>query len=230
MSKIAKNQNIYAVLAEKAAESTDLHLLIKNIISETLEFMKAASGSIMVYDNEEDALKLYASSSHPIFAKELSQKDKNTKLCDKKSIAVEVFKTNSPIIFKKTESIKTSRLKLSREKDKGSFISFPLTIRKKTIGVMNINRTTKQASFNEDDLDKISGIAVLIASLIDKETLLERVETNRKEISALYQMSNLLSESNDFKGRLEEFLSKLSKELGMKRSAVIKAVQNQSSK
>ena len=123
-----------------------------------------------------------------------------------------------------------TKLKLSRESDKGSFISFPLTIRKKTIGVMNINRTTKQASFNEDDLDKISGIAVLIASLIDKETLLERVETNRKEISALYQMSNLLSESNDFKGRLEEFLSKLSKELGMKRSAVIKAVQNQSSK
>ncbi len=230
MSKIAKNQNIYAVLAEKAAESTDLHLLIKNIISETLEFMKAASGSIMVYDNEEDALKLYASSSHPIFAKELSQKDKNTKLCDKNSVAVEVFKTNSPIILKKTENIKSSKLKLSREKDKGSFISFPLTIRKKTIGVMNLNRTSKQATFTKEDLGKVGAIAVLIASLIEKETLMERIETNRKEISALYQMSNLLSETNDFKGRLEEFLSKLSKELGMKRSAVIKTTQEVSNK
>ncbi len=229
MGNMAKKQNIYAVLAEKAAESTDMHLLVKNIISETLDYMEAASGSIMVYDKEEGTLKLYASSSHPIFAKELPR-NPHTKIENNNSIAVEVFKTNSPIVFAKTQKMNKTKLKLSRESDKGSFISFPLTIRKKTIGVMNINRTTKQASFNEDDLDKISGIAVLIASLIDKETLLERVETNRKEISALYQMSNLLSESNDFKGRLEEFLSKLSKELGMKRSAVIKAVQNQSSK
>lgn len=229
MSNLAKKQNIYAVLAEKAAESTDMHLLIKNIISETLDYMEAASGSIMVYDKEEGTLKLYASSSHPIFAKELPSNPK-TKIEKNNSIAVEVFKTNSPIVFTKTEKMNKTKLKLSRESDKGSFISFPLTIRKKTIGVMNINRTSKQVSFNEGDLDKISGIAVLIASLIDKESLLERVETNRKEISALYQMSNLLSESNDFKGRLEEFLSKLSKELGMKRSAVIKAVSNNSSK
>ena len=229
MSNLAKKQNIYAVLAEKAAESTDMHLLIKNIISETLDYMEAASGSIMVYDKEEGTLKLYASSSHPIFAKELPSNPK-TKIEKNNSIAVEVFKTNSPIVFTKTEKMNKTKLKLSRESDKGSFISFPLTIRKKTIGVMNINRTSKQVSFNEGDLDKISGIAVLIASLIDKETLLERVETNRKEISALYQMSNLLSESNDFKGRLEEFLSKLSKELGMKRSAVIKAVSNYSGK
>ena len=229
MNKVAKKQNIYAILAEKASESTDLRLLIKNIISETLDYMEAASGSIMVYDKEENSLKLYASSSHPIFAKD-APKNTKTKVVNNNSIAVEVFKTNSPIIFEKSEKITKSKLKLSRENDKGSFISIPLTISKKTIGVMNINRTPKQESFNEDDLGKVSAIAVLIAGLIDKETLLERIETNRKEISALFQMSNLLSETNDFKGRLEEFLSKLSIELGMKRSAIIKTTSVPSKK
>ncbi|MBP5467854.1 MAG: hypothetical protein J6Z11_01260, partial [Candidatus Riflebacteria bacterium] len=109
MSNLAKKQNIYAVLAEKAAESTDMHLLIKNIISETLDYMEAASGSIMVYDKEEGTLKLYASSSHPIFAKELPSNPK-TKIEKNNSIAVEVFKTNSPIVSTKTEKMNKTKL------------------------------------------------------------------------------------------------------------------------
>ena len=56
MNKVAKKQNIYAILAEKASESTDLRLLIKNIISETLDYMEAASGSIMVYEKKKTVL------------------------------------------------------------------------------------------------------------------------------------------------------------------------------
>ncbi|MBR4329237.1 MAG: GAF domain-containing protein, partial [Candidatus Riflebacteria bacterium] len=231
MSKNPVNENnFYAVLAEKAAEATDLRLLVQNIIQYTLDYMKAAFGSIMVYNKEDDSLKLYASSSHPVFAKG-AVKDKKTKISKSDSIAAKVFSSGKPIIFKNNAKSETSKLKLSRADDNGSFMSVPLTISKKTIGVINLNRTTEQESFSTSDLVKLSGINAFIASLIDKETLLEKIETNRKEISALYQMSNLLSESNDFKGRLEEFLSKLSKELGMKRSAIIKTIpQNDKNK
>ena len=219
----SKNKNIYAKLAEKAAESTDLHLLIKNIIAETLDYMQAASGSIMVYDNEEDSLKLYASSSHPLLSKD-KIKSKTTKVSKSDSIAARVFQTGTPIVCAKMTNKNSSKLKAARSNDEGSFLSIPLTLTKKTIGVMNFNRTPDQPSFTEDDLTKISGINTLIASLIDKENLLERIETNRKEITALYQMSNMLSEANDFKGRLEEFLTKLANELGMKRSAIIRTI------
>ena len=221
--KTANENNIYAILAEKAAEATDLRLLVQNIIQYTLDYMKAAFGSIMVYNKEDDSLKLYASSSHPVFAKG-AVKDKKTKISKSDSIAAKVFSSGKPIIFKNNAKSETSKLKLSRADDNGSFMSVPLTISKKTIGVINLNRTTEQESFSTSDLVKLSGINAFIASLIDKEALLEKIETNRKEISALYQMSNLLSESNDFKGRLEEFLLKLSKELGMKRSAIIKTI------
>ncbi len=221
--KPANENNIYAILAEKAAEATDLRLLVQNIIQHTLDYMQAAFGSIMVYNKEDDSLKLYASSSHPVFAKG-AVKDKKTKISKSDSIAAKVFSSGKPIIFKKDTKTNASKLKLSRADDNGSFMSVPLTISKRIIGVINLNRTPKQESFNSNDLVKLSGINVFIASLIEKETLLEKIETNRKEISALYQMSNLLSESNDFKGRLEEFLLKLSKELGMKRSAIIKTI------
>ena len=75
--KTIKDKNIYAVLAEKAAEATDLRLLVQNIISQTLDYMEAAFGSIMVYDKEDDSLKLYASSTHPVLAKGLI-KEKTT--------------------------------------------------------------------------------------------------------------------------------------------------------
>jgi diguanylate cyclase (GGDEF)-like protein len=225
--KTIKDKNIYAVLAEKAAEATDLRLLVQNIISQTLDYMEAAFGSIMVYDKEDDSLKLYASSTHPVLAKGLI-KEKTTKVSKSDSIAAKVFSSGKPIIFGNNSKGNLSKIKFSRGNDNSSFMSVPLTISKKTIGVINLNRTPQQESFTEDDLIKLSGINAFIASLIDKETLLEKIETNRKEISALYQMSNLLSESNDFKGRLEEFLVELSKELGMKRSAIIKYIDNDS--
>lgn len=221
MTKVkANNQNIHAILAEKAAEATDLHLLIKSIISETLDYMKAASGSIMVYDNEAEGLKLYLSSSHPILAKGLAKKQ-ITKISSSQSVSAKVFTTGKAIISDERENL-NNKTKLSRENDKASFLSAPLKINQKTIGVMNLNRRSNQEKFSAVDLEKLSGINTLIASLIDKENLLERIEENRKEITALFQMSSLLSESNDFTGRLEEFLNKLSKELGMKRSAIIK--------
>ena len=59
-----KTLEFHARLAEKAAETEDLHLLVEAIISETW-FMNASSGSIMVFDPEENCLKLYVSSHHP---------------------------------------------------------------------------------------------------------------------------------------------------------------------
>ena len=211
------NNNILALLAEKAAEATDLRLLIQSIITETINYMEAASGSIMVYDSDEDCLKLYVSSSHPSLSKDMTS-DSIKKIPLKDSISAQVFKSGKPLINNKSTNVK-----LSRKNDSGSYLSVPLIINKKHIGVMNLNRLPEQKNFEDKDLERLSGINAFIAGLIDKEDLLERIEENRKEISALFNMSSLLSETNDFAGRLEEFLRLLSEELGMKRSAIVKA-------
>lgn len=223
MTKLQQTSpNILATLAEKAAEATDLHLLIQNIIKEIIDYMEAVSGSIMVYDSEENCLKLYVSSSHPVLAKGL-QKSSVKRIALNDSVSAQVFKSGKAIISNPKYSPKEN-IKLTRKNDSGSFMSVPLKINKKSIGVMNFNRNQNQKPFEDSDLDKLCGINALVASLIDKESLLEKIDENRKEITALFQMSSLLSESNDFTGRLEEFLKLLSKELGMKRSAIVKTV------
>ena len=146
MSKKPVNENnIYAILAEKAAEATDLRLLVQNIIQHTLDYMQAAFGSIMVYNKEDDSLKLYASSSHPVFSKG-AVKDKKTKISKSDSIAAKVFSSGKPIIFKKDKNSNASWLKLSRADDNGSFISVPLSYlvtTKKMLKYMKINIKNK---------------------------------------------------------------------------------------
>lgn len=220
--------NIHAKLAEKAAEATDLHLLIQSLISEAICYMEAASGSIMVFDKEENCLKLYVSSSHPALVKS-KKKGPIAKITINDSIAAQVFKTGKAIVVDTSKNL-ANKVNLSRAKDQGSFISLPLKISQKTVGVINFNRTSEQPAFTDNDLNKFKGIDTLIASQIDKETLLEKIESNRREVNALYEMSSMLSESNDFAGRVEEFLVKLSNELDMKRSAVIRMSSSQSTK
>ena len=220
--KKPEQKNFQTILSEKAAEAKDLHLLVDNFISETVNYMGATSGSIMVFNKEENCLRLYVSSDHPGMAKK-QPKGPIANISIDDSISGKVFKSGKPIIVSQSDKA-SSKAKLSRVKDQGSFMSLPLKINQKIIGVLNLNRSSKQKAFTKDDLQKLAGVDTLIAAQIDKEALLGNIEENRREIAALFEMSSMLSESNDFTGRIVEFLKKLSNELGMKRSAVIRLV------
>ena len=210
--------DFHARLAEKAAETTDLHKLVESLISETVEYMDAASGSIMVYDRHADSLKLYVSSHHP--ALKDSKGGLVTEIPVKEGIAGKVFESGLPMVVESTKQsdVKT---KLRRKGDSGSFLSIPLKINQKLIGVMNLNRPASQPGFTSNDLNRLRAVDTMIASLIEKESLLEVLEENRREIAGLYEMASILTEANDFTGRLAEFLKKLSGQLGLERLAIL---------
>ena len=77
------------------------------------------------------------------------------------------------------------------------------------IGVMNLNRSTDQKGFTEEDLVKLKSVDTLIAGLIEKENLLQTIENNRREIASLYSISCILASNRDFVSRLVDFLVKL---------------------
>ncbi|MDD2997673.1 MAG: diguanylate cyclase [Erysipelotrichia bacterium] len=209
----------HASLAEKTANAADLHLLVESIIAEAVAFMNASSGSIMVFDNEESCLKLYISAHHPGL-KHGKTHGPVAKLPPDRGIAGQVFSSGNAIIVEDMQK-NTEQLNLQGRNDSGSFLSMPLKFNQRIIGVMNFNRSIKYPGFTADDLKKLSSVDTLIAGLIDKEHMLETIEENRREIAGLYAMSTILSETNDFTGRLEEFLTKLSERLSLERSAVI---------
>ncbi len=215
-----KTLEFHARLAEKTAETSDLHLLIESIIAEIVLFMNSSSGSIMVFDREESCLKLYVSAHHPGHNK-AARRGPVARVPANHGIAGQVFSSGQAILVEKADKSK-QHLLLSRKDDSGSFLSAPLKLHKKIIGVMNLNRASNQESFTQSDLDKLKSVDTLIASLIEKESLLSTIEGNRREIASLYTISNILSDSGDFVGRLEEFLIKLSDELSLERSAIVK--------
>ncbi len=211
--------DFHARLAEKAAETKDLHKLVASLISETVKYMNAASGSIMVYDRQTDSLKLYVSSHHP--AHKSQKGGLVAEIPVKEGIAGKVFESGRPIVVENAAQADI-KAKLRRADDSGSFLSIPLKINKKLIGVLNLNRSSDQAGFAASDLTRLRSVDTMIASLIEKESLLEALEENRREITGLYEISSILSEANDFTGRLQEFLKKLSGELSLERLAILK--------
>ncbi|MDD3147603.1 MAG: sensor domain-containing diguanylate cyclase [Candidatus Riflebacteria bacterium] len=215
----AKTLEFHARLAEKTAETSDIHLLIESIIAETILFMNSSSGSIMVFDKEEGCLKLYVSAHHPGLKKNLKC-GPVARIPLNHGIAGQVFSSGQAILVEKADKSK-QQLLLSRKEDAGSFLSVPLKLHKRIIGVMNLNRASDNESFCQLDLNRLKSVDTLIASLIEKESLLSTIEDNRREIASLYSISNILSESGDFVGRLEEFLAKLSEELSLERSAIV---------
>lgn len=221
--KLESILDFHARLAEKAAETTDLHKLVESLIKETVEYMNADSGSIMVYDKHSDSLKLYVSSHHPVLKSQKSSLVAEIPV--KEGIAGKVFASGLPIVVENALQSDV-KPKLRRKDDTGSFLSIPLKINQKLIGVMNLNRPSGQPGFTTADLTRLRAVDTMIASLIEKESLLDALEENRREIAGLYEMASILTEVNDFTGRLEEFLAKLSAELGLERLAILRVEKN----
>ena len=181
-SQVQQILDFQARLAQKSAATDDLQQLISSVIVETITFLEASSGSIMVYDPEEVCLKLYASSKHPRLVSE--KNGPLAKVSVDEGIAGKVFSTGEPILVENLAK-SSSKFKLHEKNAQGSFLSIPLKVSNKTIGVMNFNRNKGVPGFNREDLFKLTSVDATIAGLIEKEKLLGTIEENRREISGL---------------------------------------------
>ncbi len=209
----------HAKLAAKSANTVDLHKLLESINKEVLEFINASSGSIMIHNPEEKCLQLYVSSSHPIHGQQFKD-GPVARIPIGKGVAGEVFTSGKPVIVSKASDLKDST-KLKRKGDPGSFLSMPLKINRRTIGVLNLNRVPEQPAFSNDDLKRLKTVDTLIASLIEKESFLNTINQNKTEIEGLYSLSCILSDSSNFQKSLNNFLKELGKLLKLERSAII---------
>ncbi|MGM0598296.1 MAG: diguanylate cyclase [Candidatus Rifleibacteriota bacterium] len=224
MNSPQQTLQFYNRLAEKSANTKDLHQLIDSIIDETIHFLDADSGSIMVYDQNENCLRLFASKRHPRI-KSNNSSGAVAKIGIDHGIAGEVFSSGKPVIVSDLSKY-DQKLRLNQKTAKGSFLSLPLKINNKIIGVMNLNRPPKRKGFCEQDLKLLASVETTIAGLIEKEKLVASIDANRREISSLYSLSRILIESTNFYAGLETFLEKLSEFLNLERSAVIKIPEN----
>jgi K+-sensing histidine kinase KdpD len=77
-----------------------------------------------------------------------------------------------------------------------SMLSVPLIVRDDVVGVMNV-QTVEARDFGKDEIEFLQTIADQVAGIIDKARLQRDAERKLREVSALFEVSNVLTSTLD---------------------------------
>src|SRR5207302_7304833 len=77
-----------------------------------------------------------------------------------------------------------------------SMLSVPLLIHEEIVGVMNV-QTIEPRAFDKEEIDFLQTIANQVAGIIEKGRLQREAERKLREVSALFEVSNVLTSTLD---------------------------------
>lgn len=203
----------YHRLAEHATNTKRLDELMKFLVAEMIHLLSADSGSVMVYDPDEEALRLFLSASHP----GMPQTDR---IGLDEGISGLVFSSGKPLLIDDLANIPAG-FPLKRPCPGESFLSVPLKIAKHKVGVINLNRHQGHPPFNPQDLAVLETIQGQLAGLIEKQRLGEELARQKSELEALSNLISLLHGVGEFQKISADFLKQLAKYLGLERAAIV---------
>ncbi len=176
-----------------------LHVLNEDEIYEELaeiiltEF-GAPTVSVMMLDESKGTLKIVA---HRGLDKQYVE---NLQIEPGERIAGKVFETNAPAILNRDSQSDTPFSSLLVRPELSAAISFPITLKDKVVGVINVSETEKECSFNESDLEMLSIISDQAMMALGNIRSLKAREEQRRVRTLLEQyvspeVSKLLVES-----------------------------------
>jgi len=167
--------NLYSALSQELTASLSLNTILKKAIRIATELLDAEIGSILLLEPSKNTLKIVAS-------KGLSSKIvKSTSIKLGERISGYVASTKKPLLMKDITKSKFKPANLERYYTH-SLISCPLKIKRKVIGVININNKKDKKSFTEFDLNILEGVSSQIAVAIDNARQFEEMQNTYKEV------------------------------------------------
>lgn len=148
--------------------SLELREVLPTILHLSLEEMQAQQGSVLLFDEHQDQLKMLAAIGLP---EEIRQKGYIPR---KGSIAEWVIQHNQPLILNDHAETK-DYCSLNRRQELRSSMCVPLRARGKVLGTINMNRTEASPAgpFQEGDLDIMMILASQAAACIENTRLHE---------------------------------------------------------
>lgn len=174
--RIEELQTLYGV--SKAVSATlDLQELLHVILERVMAVMKAERGSVMLYEEETDELRVEVSRGVD------AQHAQNARVKLGERVSGYVLQTGRPLLIQdSTQSPNLKRLK-EGQVTAGTMLSVPLIIKDKRLGVLNVSKTTP-FTFDEKDQELFTALANQAAIAIENARLYTLAITD--ELTKLY--------------------------------------------
>jgi len=177
--------------------------LLQSIMSKSADLLHAERGSLMILDRETDALMLEVRKG---VIDGLAEKMRIPK---GQGIAGKVAELGEPLLVENLESDPRVLQKNRGHYKTRSFLSVPLKIGDRTIGVLNLSDKISGGVFTEDDLQLIQSFANHAVVVLERNVLYHQTE-RLKKLSITDPLTGLLNRRY-FQERLEEEIARSSR-------------------
>jgi diguanylate cyclase (GGDEF)-like protein len=174
---LSKKFNRAASMSELTKAITPIQnyeTLLQMILDKSAELLKAEQGSLMMLDQETDALLLDAKKGvyQEMFGK--------IRLRRGEGIAGKVAEHGEPILVKNLENDPRIKQKNRQHYKTRSFVSVPIKIADRVIGVLNLSDKTTGEVFDEEDLKLIQSVASHAAVVMERNEFFNKSEELKK--------------------------------------------------
>lgn len=199
---LMKKFNLYTALSELTKAITPIQddkSLLQVILDKSAELLKAEQGSLMVLDHEADVLLLEAK-------KGITGVTDKLRIGRGEGIAGKVAERGEPFLVENLEKDPRIKQKNREHYKTPSFVSVPLKIENRIIGVLNLADKDGGAAFNEDDLKLMESIATQAAIVMERNAFYNKTE-ELKKLSITDYLTGLLNRRH-LQQRLKDELSR----------------------
>ncbi len=158
-------------MVELAARIPKIHDLLDLVLERTMQTVKATIGSIMLLDRERQTLRIAAARGLP------EEASANVEVRMGEGVAGKVAQLGMPILVEDIETDPRFAKANDPKYGSGSFISMPVRVADRVIGVINLARkeygTPDPRPFSPTDLQFLNALMTYIAYALDNARLLE---------------------------------------------------------
>jgi signal transduction protein with GAF and PtsI domain len=166
-----KTRTLYLIerMLQMHAASDDSRQLADGVLSLVGDDMQAQGCSLMLIAPDGDSLYLAASRG---MAPPIAE-GARVKLGE--GISGRVAQSREPLLVRDVEEAHAHPLLRDQFLRTGSFISFPLQLRGRLLGVVNLTNRERQGVFTEEDVERVSLLALVISVIVMEARLTDRL-------------------------------------------------------
>ena len=186
LDRTIRNIKVLYDISKAISQIDNMKQLLLAILDQAINRVGAQKGSIMLYDGDEDLLRLQVVRGLPdkLAEERINRGEQQCKTFRPgEGIAGTVFKTQETYLSHNTD--KDTRYEHSKDSNINSIVCLPLLINDEAIGVLNItNKKEADAVFSEEDIEILTAITHQAAMTIEKADLYQLAITD--ELTGLY--------------------------------------------